>query len=447
MKKSKIDYLCRECGYSSIQWSGKCPTCGSWDTLERVNIIEGQKTSLQRQSPRKAEELLTVKNERIKTSFSNFDNVLGGGIVSGSSILISGEPGIGKSTLLLSFLPELAKVDPVIYFSGEEIEEQLVDRARRVGINLNNIYFKYTPYLENIVEDVETLNPGAIIVDSIQTIQSTAIPSSAGTISQVRECAQILIRIAKERNIPLIIVGHITKEGIIAGPKTLEHMVDVVLYLEGETHSPLKMLRATKNRFGSSSEIAFLEMKENGFKAVSDYELEAGMGEFSFLPGTSMTIILEGSRLYLAEIQALISPTFSPYPRRVFSGVDFNRALQLLAVVDRRCGLNLAKSDVYISTTGNLNIKDRSADLAIIAALLSSYYESTTDKIKFFIGEVGLQGEVRKVSQLERRLRELLKRGYKEVIIPDEPNSDFKNSGLQVKIIKEIRGLKKIFTS
>ena len=446
MKKSKIDYLCRECGFSSIQWSGRCPSCGSWDALDRVNIIEKQKTLPQRQTLRKAEEL-SVKNERIKTNFSNFNNVLGGGIVSGSSILLSGEPGIGKSTLLLQFLPELAKSNSVIYFSGEEIEEQLVDRARRVGINLNNIYFKYTPYIENIVEDVETLNPGALIVDSIQTIQNTTIPSSAGTISQVRECAQTLIKIAKERNIPLFIIGHITKEGVIAGPKTLEHMVDVVLYLEGDTQSSLKMLRATKNRFGSSSEIAFLQMTEKGFKAVSDNELEAGMGEFSFLPGTSMTMILEGSRLYLAEIQALISPTFSPYPRRVFSGVDFNRALQLLAVVDRRCGLNLAKSDVYISTTGNLNIKDRSADLAIIAALLSSYYESTPDKMRFFIGEVGLQGEVRKVPQLERRLKELLKRGYKEVIIPDESNLDFKNMGLQVKIIKEIRGLKKIFTS
>ncbi len=446
MKKSKIDYLCRECGFSSIQWSGKCPTCGSWDSLDKVNIIEKQKISLQSQSPKKAEEL-SVINERITTNFSNFNNVLGGGIVSGSSILLSGEPGIGKSTLLLQFLPELAKSNSVIYFSGEEIEEQLVDRARRVGVNLNNIYFKYTPYLENIVEDVETLNPGALIVDSIQTIQSTAIPSSAGTISQVRECAQSLIKIAKERNIPLFIIGHITKEGVIAGPKTLEHMVDVVLYLEGDAQSSLKMLRATKNRFGSSSEIAFLQMTEKGFKPVSDNELEAGMGEFSFLPGTSMTMILEGSRLYMAEIQALISPTFSPYPRRVFSGVDFNRALQLLAVVDRRCGLNLAKSDVYISTTGNLNIKDRSADLAIIAALLSSYYESTPDKIRFFIGEVGLQGEVRKVSQLERRLKELLKRGYKEVVIPEESNLDFKNMGLQVKIIKEIRGLKKIFTS
>lgn len=446
MKKSKIDYLCRECGFSSIQWSGKCPSCGSWDSLDKVNMIEKQKISLQRQSPKKAEEL-SVKDERITTNFSNFNNVLGGGIVSGSSILLSGEPGIGKSTLLLQFLPELAKSNSVIYFSGEEIEEQLVDRARRVGVNLNNIYFKYTPYLENIVEDVETLNPGALIVDSIQTIQSTAIPSSAGTISQVRECAQTLIKIAKERNIPLFIIGHITKEGVIAGPKTLEHMVDVVLYLEGDAQSSLKMLRATKNRFGSSSEIAFLQMTEKGFKPVSDNELEAGMGEFSFLPGTSMTMILEGSRLYLAEIQALISPTFSPYPRRVFSGVDFNRALQLLAVVDRRCGLNLAKSDVYISTTGNLNIKDRSADLAIIAALLSSYYESTPDKIRFFIGEVGLQGEVRKVPQLERRLKELLKRGYKEVVIPEESNLDFKNMGLQVKIIKEIRGLKKIFTS
>lgn len=446
MKKSKIDYLCRECGFSSIQWSGKCPSCGSWDSLDKVNMIEKQKISLQRQSPKKAEEL-SVKNERITTNFSNFNNVLGGGIVSGSSILLSGEPGIGKSTLLLQFLPELAKSNSVIYFSGEEIEEQLVDRARRVGVNLNNIYFKYTPYLENIVEDVETLNPGALIVDSIQTIQSTAIPSSAGTISQVRECAQTLIKIAKERNIPLFIIGHITKEGVIAGPKTLEHMVDVVLYLEGDAQSSLKMLRATKNRFGSSSEIAFLQMTEKGFKPVSDNELEAGMGEFSFLPGTSMTMILEGSRLYLAEIQALISPTFSPYPRRVFSGVDFNRALQLLAVVDRRCGLNLAKSDVYISTTGNLNIKDRSADLAIIAALLSSYYESTPDKIRFFIGEVGLQGEVRKIPQLERRLKELLKRGYKEVVIPEESNLDFKNMGLQVKIIKEIRGLKKIFTS
>ncbi len=314
-------------------------------------------------------------------------------------------------------------------------------------INLNNIYFKYTPYLENIAEDVETLNPGALIVDSIQTIQSTAIPSSAGTISQVRECAQNLIKIAKERNVPLIIIGHITKEGVIAGPKTLEHMVDVVLYLEGDSQSSLKMLRTTKNRFGSSSEIAFLQMNEKGFKEVSDNELEAGLGEFSHLPGTSMTMILEGSRLYLAEIQALISPTFSPYPRRVFSGVDFNRALQLLAVVDRRCGLNLARSDVYISTTGNLNIKDRSADLAIIAALLSSYYESTPDKMRFYLGEVGLQGEVRKVPQLERRLKELLKRGYKEVIIPEEPNLEFKNSGLQVKIIKEIRGLKKVFTS
>ncbi|MBT9130136.1 MAG: DNA repair protein RadA [candidate division WS2 bacterium] len=446
MKKSKIDYLCRECGFSSIQWSGKCPACGSWDALDRVNIMEKQKTSLQRQPPSKAEGL-SVKNERIKTNFSNFNNVLGGGIVSGSSILLSGEPGIGKSTLLLQILPELAKSNSVIYFSGEEIEEQLVDRARRVEINLNNIYFKYTPYLENIAEDVETLNPGALIVDSIQTIQSTAIPSSAGTISQVRECAQNLIKIAKERNVPLIIIGHITKEGVIAGPKTLEHMVDVVLYLEGDSQSSLKMLRTTKNRFGSSSEIAFLQMNEKGFKEVSDNELEAGLGEFSHLPGTSMTMILEGSRLYLAEIQALISPTFSPYPRRVFSGVDFNRALQLLAVVDRRCGLNLARSDVYISTTGNLNIKDRSADLAIIAALLSSYYESTPDKMRFYLGEVGLQGEVRKVPQLERRLKELLKRGYKEVIIPEEPNLEFKNSGLQVKIIKEIRGLKKVFTS
>ncbi len=445
MKKSKAEYLCRECGFTDSRWLGKCPSCGKWDSFEKLVYEESIREIGLNHSPRLASEVLIKEHSRFSTNMECFDQVMGGGVVAGSSILLSGEPGIGKSTLLMQILPYLASNGKVLYFSGEELEEQLALRVRRLGIEGKNVLLKYSPYVEHVLEDIENYKPQVVAIDSIQTILSGKLAGGPGTITQVKECSQLLIRKAKEKNIPIFIIGHVTKEGIIAGPKTLEHLVDVVLYLEGDGHDFIRVLRTSKNRFGSSLEIAFFEMTGKGFKEVLEEDIYRSRGSFSFLPGTALSAILEGSRLLIVEVQALISPSYSPFPRRVVTGLDLGRMLQLLAVVERRWGLNIGKSDIYLSTTGSLITKDRAVDLAVVGALLSSYNDKPNKERAVFLGEVGLQGEVRSVPQLARRMRELSKRGYREVIIPDNGFLKEEFPGVDTKTVKEIRDLKNIY--
>lgn len=446
MKKLKTEYICRECGYNDVRWLGKCPICGKWDTFEELIYESSKKEIGKNKLPQLASEVTIKEYPRLSTTFKGFDLVLGGGVVSGSSILLSGEPGIGKSTLIMQILPSLVSKGKAIYFSGEELEEQLALRIRRIGIDGKNILIKYSPYVEHLLEDIDSYHPEIVVVDSIQTIVSGKLAASPGNITQVKECSQLLIRKAKEKNIPIFIIGHVTKDGSIAGPKTLEHLVDIVLYLEGEGNDSIRILRSNKNRFGPSSEIAFFEMTSKGFIEATEDAICSDQGNFSFLPGTAISGVLEGSRILMMEVQALISPSYSPFPRRVVTGLDMGRMLQLLAVVERRWGLNLGKYDVYLSTTGNIMTRDRAVDLAVVSALLSSFYDKPILERTVYLGEIGLQGEVRKVNQLSRRLKEITRRGFKEVIVPEDGFVSTETSGVVIKKIREIKDLKILFS-
>lgn len=419
-KPSKV-YVCQKCGVEYMRWMGKCESCGEWNSL-----IESQKAESARQKmagqvlkPQNFSEIQSQKFRRAKSGILEFDRVLGGGIVPGSVILISGDPGIGKSTLVLQVASRIADKNTVLYISGEESADQVKMRADRMGINTGNLQFLAETNIDNVVATICHVMPQLVILDSIQTVFSESIESPSGSVNQVKESTTKLIEIAKENQISVILIGHVTKEGQIAGPKTLEHLVDTVLYLEGDRFHQFRILRSSKNRFGTTSETGVFEMKESGFSEVknpSELFLEERNEGIS---GSVVCATLEGSRSFLVEIQALTSWTNFGYPKRTASGYDFNRLQLLIAVLQKRANLKLASQDVYVSVVGGIKIKEPACDLACALAIASAFLGKAADPKMVAIGEVGLSGEVRSASQIEKRISEAQNLGFQSILIPN----------------------------
>ncbi|SUK17324.1 DNA repair protein RadA [Staphylococcus agnetis] len=424
MAKKKITFECTACGYQSPKWMGKCPNCGAWNSMEES--LE-QKTAHPKHGVRaqkthaKVQTLNEIKNEqtpRILTKSEEFNRVLGGGIVQGSLVLIGGDPGIGKSTLLLQMCAALSKTKKVLYITGEESLNQTKLRADRLDEDASALNVFAETDLEVIHDAVKKVEPELIVVDSIQTIYHPEISSAPGSVSQVRESTQSLMHIAKQMNIATFIVGHVTKEGQIAGPRLLEHMVDTVLYFEGDAHHAYRILRAVKNRFGSTNEMGIFEMKQSGLKSVPNPS-EMFLEERSTnVPGSTIVATMEGTRPLLIEVQALVTPTTFNNPRRMATGIDHNRLSLLMAVLEKKEGYLLQQQDAYIKVAGGVKLSEPAVDLGIIIATASSFKDQAVDGLDCFIGEVGLTGEVRRVSRIEQRVQEAAKLGFKRVIIP-----------------------------
>jgi DNA repair protein RadA/Sms len=428
MAKRKTVYLCQDCGYESPKWMGKCPGCSQWNSM--VEEIIKPSTTQSRgfvssiHTNKKPEPITTIKREkepRIDTQLSELNRVLGGGIVPGSLVLVGGDPGIGKSTLLLQTSSHLAMIShKVLYISGEESIKQTKLRADRLGINSDNLYVHAETDLELIEKAIEEVNPTLVVIDSIQTVYRQEVTSAPGSVSQVRECTSHFMRIAKTKGIAIFIVGHVTKEGSIAGPRLLEHMVDAVLYFEGERHHTYRILRAVKNRFGSTNEIGVFEMKEVGLEEVLNPS-EVFLEERSKgAAGSTIVPSLEGTRTVLVEIQALISPTSFGNPRRMGNGIDHNRVSLLMAVLEKRVGLLLQNQDAYLNVAGGVRLDEPAIDLAVAVSIASSFRDKITNPSDVIIGEVGLTGEVRRVSRIEQRVHEAAKLGFKRAIIPEK---------------------------
>lgn len=419
--KTKAMYICNECGYQTTRWIGKCPGCNSWNTLMET-VVEASKNTdvIKKKATRTVQKIkdITYDNEiRYKTGIGELDRVLGGGLVKGSLILVGGDPGIGKSTLLLQICENIGKDKKILYVSGEESEKQIKVRAERLGTVDADLYLISENDVETVLDCINNITPDVVIIDSIQTMHIDSIQSAAGSVPQVRETTNALMRVAKNENISMFIVGHVTKDGALAGPRVLEHMVDCVLYFEGDKQSSFRILRAVKNRFGSTNEIGVFNMTDKGLLEVqnpSEMLLE-GRCDSS---GSAIVCTMEGSRGVLAEIQALVTPTGFGNPRRMTDGVDFNRVVLMLAVLEKRCRLSLSNHDVYINVAGGLKIDETAVDLGICAAVISGLCDMPIPNDMVFIGEVGLGGELRSVSQIEKRLSEIYKLGFKTAVVP-----------------------------
>ena len=428
--KTKIVFACQECGAQSPKWLGRCADCGAWNSLVEERQLPERATAGAAPGPRYAlaaaagpqlyADIDTVVAERISTGVSEFDRVLGGGVVPGSLVLIGGEPGIGKSTLLLQAAAYFAKtIGPVLYSSGEESEHQIKSRGERLGVEPAPLYILAETCLERILEEIARLRPAFIVVDSVQTVFSMKFQSAPGSIGQVREAATQLLFAAKGQNIPTFLVGHITKDGTLAGPKSLEHIVDTVLYFEGEKHHAHRVIRAVKNRFGAVSELGVFEMTGGGLRGVPNPSELFLAERRTGAPGSAVLCCIEGSRPLLVEVQALVSSTTYGNARRMASGVDQNRLSLLLAVLEKRAGLNLVADDVFINVAGGISVDEPAADLAIAGAVASSLRNRTIRAGTAVFGEVGLAGEVRGVSQAALRVREAAQMGFTRCVVPD----------------------------
>ena len=427
MAKQRVQYVCKNCGATFAKWFGRCPKCGEWDTIEEVSIStkdprrEGRASMplVETTPPRPLPEIDTEDFRRLPVRMGEFRRVLGGGIVPGMGVLVGGEPGIGKSTLLLQLAAELAEtVGPTLYVTGEESAQQVKLRARRLGIAAEQLYILAEIHLETILHHIEKMQPTLVVVDSIQAVYSDALPAAAGNVSQVRECAARLLRLTKTHNIPLFLVGHVTKEGTIAGPRVLEHMVDTVLYFEGERFHAYRVLRAVKNRFGSTNEVGIFEMGERGLEEVPNPSAAFLAERLPNAAGSAIAVTMEGTRPLLVEIQALTSTTSFSQPRRTVNGVEFNRLLLLTAVLSKRVGLRLADQDVFVNVVGGLRVDEPAADLAVAAAIASSMRNVPLPADVILIGEIGLSGELRSVAHLGRRLHEAAKLGFARAVVP-----------------------------
>jgi DNA repair protein RadA/Sms len=420
--KLRTSYICQQCGYETPQWYGKCPNCNEWNTLiETVKDVATNSKQLTVNSrgsglkPIRLSDVKHIEKNRLKSGFEEFDRVVGGGIVPGSVTLLAGDPGIGKSTLLLHVLGKAGG----LYVSGEESAEQVKLRAKRLGIEGKNISILSETNVENIVSSLQTLTANnLVIVDSIQTLSSSELEGMAGSVGQIRHSAELLIAAAKAQGIPMIIVGHVTKEGAIAGPKVLEHMVDAVLYLEGERFANARILRTLKNRFGAVEEVGIFEMAGEGLKEVANPSALFLQDRVKNVSGSAVTVILEGTRPMLVEIQALVVSTQLAMPRRVASGVDYNRLQLLVAILSKRLNVPLGGFDVFVNVSGGLKIAEPAADLAIAMAILSSFKNKALDPKAVAFGEVGLLGEVRRVGSEERRIKEAKRLGFPIVYSP-----------------------------
>jgi DNA repair protein RadA/Sms len=424
--KTQTYYVCQNCGKKSLRYMGKCPSCGEWNTMQEITEQPESKAGSRnitpaglRSTPQRLREVSMEQGARFPVSIEEFSRVLGGGIVPGSIILIGGEPGIGKTTLLCQVATLLAQtIGKVLYVSGEESTRQIKMRAERLGLDAEDLFLVTETNLDVILDHVQTVEPQVLVVDSIQTTYSDEKPSSAGTVTQVRECAARLQMLAKATGIGVFLVGHVTKEGTIAGPRVLEHIVDTVLYLEGDPFHTYRLLRSVKNRFGATSEVGVFEMRGSGMVEVPNPS-EAFLAErVVSASGSTIAVTMEGTRPLLVEVQALVSQTAYPYPRRTANGVDFNRLQLLIAVLARRVGMRLADQDVFINVIGGMMIDEPAADLAIAVAIASSVWDNPVPADLAIIGEVGLSGELRAVGQLPARLREAAKLGFKRCLVP-----------------------------
>ena len=424
MAKTKTVFYCTNCGNESPKWQGKCTACGAWNTLvEHVEkpspVVRGKAAPVGiSRTAQKLGDVSTDSELRFSTGMGELDRVLGGGAVAGSLVLVGGAPGIGKSTLLLQICNSLCTGRTVLYVSGEESERQLKLRADRLGVAPDALYILSETRLSDIMESVQSLNPDILIVDSVQTLYNELNESAPGSISQVKDCTMSLMQLSKSQGITVFVVGHINKDGAIAGPKVLEHMVDCVLYFEGDANSAYRLLRAAKNRFGSTNEIGVFEMGDRGLIEVPNPSQMLLEGRPEGAPGTCVACVIEGTRPVLAEVQALVSKTSFQVPRRTADGFDYNRAVLLMAVAEKRAGLKLSVFDAYINVIGGLHLDEPAADLPVVLAVASSYRDRPVDNKLVAIGEVGLTGEIRSVSQLNQRLAEVARLGFTHCIIP-----------------------------
>lgn len=481
MAKPRTSYICNECGAESPQWFGKCPSCNTYNSLEEQLITQsstlpsrgqwaggarsnGKVIAHDEPKPRlslKFSEITERQQARWSSGYEEFNRVLGGGVVPGSLVLIGGDPGIGKSTLLLQVANQLSETRRILYVSGEESGQQVKLRASRLGVgerfdseledsestdSVENsevsevsdpkLYVLAETDLEEILKELESLKPNLAVIDSIQTIFLPTLTSAPGSVAQVRECTAALMKVAKRDDITMLIVGHVTKEGAIAGPRVLEHLVDTVLYFEGDRFASHRLLRSVKNRFGATNEIGIFEMADRGLREVANpSELFLGNRD-EVAPGTAIVVACEGTRPLVVELQALVSPTSYSSPRRSTTGVDYNRLLQILAVLEKRVGIPLSKLDAYVAAAGGLNVEEPAVDLGIAIAVVASFRDRIVDPSTVLIGEVGLGGQVRAVSQMELRLKEAAKLGFKKAIVPK--GQKFPDVGLEIVPVSKV---------
>ena len=433
MAKSKTVFVCNECGNESSKWLGRCPACNSWNSFFEQKIVESKNSSLKAKDvksnvPQKLNSYKAKETLRTSTGFGELDRVLGGGLVKGSLVLLGGEPGIGKSTLILQICEKVKGEGTVLYVSGEESAEQIKLRADRLGINNEDIMFLGETDIDIVNQAIIDLNPKLVIIDSIQTMYSEEITAAAGSVSQVREITSQIMRVCKSRAITTIIIGHVTKEGNIAGPRVLEHMVDTVLYLEGERYFSYRILRGVKNRFGSTNEIGMFEMREEGMCEISNPS-DILISEREDNPaGSCIVSSIEGTRPILVELQALTSQTVYGLPRRTANGIDYNRLTLLIAVLEKKAGLMLGSQDVYLNVVGGLRVNEPSIDLGIMMVTASIFKNIPIPKEMVIMGEVGLTGEVRRINMIEKRLKEAEKLGFKTCVIPESNKKALKDN-------------------
>lgn len=443
--KNKTMYVCDECGYESAKWLGKCPACGGWNTLAEFQEATAPVTrgvapvSVRGQAGAQALSQIEMEDEiRFVTGMEEMDRVLGGGAVKGSFLLVGGEPGIGKSTLLLQMCQQMSRQAKILYVSGEESLRQIKLRANRLGVSAENIHVLAETELTAIFHQCDAVAPEILMVDSIQTIYKGDLPSAPGNATQVKECAMALMQYAKRSNITIFIVGHVNKDGAIAGPKMLEHMVDCVLYFEGEKHLSYRLLRAVKNRYGSTNEISMFEMTDRGLRQVHNPSEMLLAGHVETASGNCIVATMEGSRPILAEIQALVTKTSFGVPRRMSAGLDYNRMVLLLAILEKRAGLALGGVDVYLNVAGGLRVDEPAVDLAAVLAVVSSFREKAVKPGLVAFGEIGLSGEIRAVSAMQQRVAEAARLGFTRCLVPEQRGEWNAPAGMEIIPVQHI---------
>ena len=446
ISKQKI-YSCKICGAQYPKWLGQCAKCESWNSIEEDIIKKGPKNDLVKSKSvvKNISEITSLKNERIKFSDDEFNRVLGGGLVRGSVVLISGEPGIGKSTILLQ--NSINSPESVLYVSGEESAEQLKLRAERISKNPKNCYVLTETNLEIILKNINKIKPGIVVLDSVQTVQTDLFDNSPGSTTQIKECTSILIKLAKSIGLPILIVGHITKDGNIAGPKILEHMVDTVLHFEGDKQHQFRILRSKKNRFGSTNEIGIYEMDQSGLKTVANPSELFVSKKQNTEPGSAIAVTLDGDRSIMIEIQALVSSAVYGTPQRISNGFNSKRLNMLLAILEKKAGFKIGVKDVFINITGGIKIEDTAIDLAVVSAILSSNINVSVTNGTCFCAEIDLSGELRSVSNIDKRISEAERLGYKKIIVSNNSKIGYTPKLIQTVKLKNLsQVVKEIFT-